>query len=280
LNKDHSQHEEDVSEGLEGGRVESRRGRGRRVDSRRGCGHRVESKRGVAAIAWNLEGEPAAGQQPREQRGRNEAVMGHTDRRRHGILIHLRLREPLCLGPPVLEPDLDLRLRQLQLIRKLCPLCDGQVGLLPVFPLESRQLGLGERRSLLAVSFMLAEGAAQRRQVARHQGDDGVSVAATAGTELLYQLVLKKGSHERSAAGDGTGSGGWRRHGGAAPIGRRRHTAGAEAIVAGGRGRYAETGSDVVTVIRGAVVVVNYKVVFLFRLLLALCGNKTLRAAL
>jgi hypothetical protein len=207
--------------------------------------------------------------------------MGHTDGRRHRILIHLRLREPLGLGPPVLEPDLDLRLRQLQLIRKLCPLRDGQIGLLAILPLQSRQLGLGERRPLLAVSFMLAEGAAQRRQMARHQGDDGVSVAAAAGTELLYQLVLEEGGHERSAAGgDGTGSAGRRRHGGAAPIGgRRRHTAGAEAIVAEGRGRYAETGSDVVTVLRGAVVVVN-KVVFIFHLLLAVCGNKTLRAAL
>jgi hypothetical protein len=260
LNKDHSQHEEDASEGLEGGRVESRRE--------------------VAATAWNLEGEPTAGQQPREQRGRNEAVMGHTDRRRHGILIHLRLRKPLGLGPPVLEPDLDLRLRQLQLIRELRPLRDREIGLFPVFALQSRQLGLGERRPLLAVSFMLAEGAAQRRQMAGHQGGDGVSVAAAAGTELLYQLVLEEGSHERSAGRDRTGSGGWRRHGGAAPIGgRRRHTAGAESIVAEGWGRYAETRSDVVTVLRGAVVVVN-KVVFIFRLLLAVCGKKTLRAAL
>ncbi len=80
------------------------------------------------------------------------------------LFIQLRFRKPLGLGPPILEPDLDLRLRQLQLIRKLCPLRDREIVLLAILPLESRQLSRRERRPRLPISFMLAQQQRRRRQ--------------------------------------------------------------------------------------------------------------------
>ncbi len=77
--------------------------------------------------------------------------------------VQLRLLQPLCLGPAVLEPDLDLRLAQLQLIGEVCPLRDGQVLLLLVLVLEGLQLLGGERCALLAVGLVLAKVAAERQ---------------------------------------------------------------------------------------------------------------------
>ncbi len=80
------------------------------------------------------------------------------------LFIQLRFRKPLGLGPPILEPDLDLRLRQLQLIRKFCPLRDREIVLLAIFALESRQLSRSERRPRLPISSMLAQQQRRRRQ--------------------------------------------------------------------------------------------------------------------
>ncbi len=80
------------------------------------------------------------------------------------LFIQLRFREPLGLGPPILEPDLNLCLRQLQLIRKLRPLRDREIVLLAIFALQSRQLSRRERRARLPISFMLAQQQRRRRQ--------------------------------------------------------------------------------------------------------------------
>ena len=69
----------------------------------------------------------------------------------------LSLRDPLLLGAPVLEPDLDLGVGQLQLGRELRALGDGEVGLGLVLPLEAVQLLGGEGGPRLAVSAVLAE---------------------------------------------------------------------------------------------------------------------------
>ena len=69
----------------------------------------------------------------------------------------LSLRDPLLLGAPVLEPDLDLGVGQLQLGRELRALGDGEVGLGLVLPLEAVQLLGSEGGPRLAVSAVLAE---------------------------------------------------------------------------------------------------------------------------
>ena len=57
----------------------------------------------------------------------------------------LSLCNPLLLGPPVLEPDLDLGVAQLELLGELCPLGDGEVALGFVLGLQQLQLLAGER---------------------------------------------------------------------------------------------------------------------------------------
>ena len=162
-----------------------------------------------------LVGEATSGQEAGQQRRRYEAVMvviSGRGGRHHAALIHLGLGQPLGLGAPVLEPDLDLGLAQLQLIRKLRPLRDGEVGLLPVLPLQSTQLGRRERRPRLPVRPMLPQGAFKRGQ--RQLSMWGGSVATAAAAQLLNQLILKEGRHER-------GHHQARRHGGTV-VGRRR----------------------------------------------------------
>ena len=64
-----------------------------------------------------LEGHAAAGQQPREQRGRDQGDAPGCGLQR--ALVSLRLLQPLRLRPPVLEPDLDLGVGQAQGLREL-----------------------------------------------------------------------------------------------------------------------------------------------------------------
>ena len=60
---------------------------------------------------------------------------------------------PLPFRPPILEPDLDLGLRQLELLGQLHPLRDGQVLVLLKLRLQGLDLGGGESSAgtLLAV---------------------------------------------------------------------------------------------------------------------------------
>jgi len=58
----------------------------------------------------------------------------------------------LPLGPPVLEPDLDLRLGEAERERETETLTDGQVASQPELALERRQLVVAERRSCPATA--------------------------------------------------------------------------------------------------------------------------------
>ena len=85
---------------------------------------------------WSLETEvdTAAGQEPGEEGGRDE---GHVPG--GGLqagLIGLRLLQPLGLGSPVLEPDLDLSVSQLEAVCELCSLRDREVALLYILLLQ------------------------------------------------------------------------------------------------------------------------------------------------
>ena len=73
--------------------------------------------------------------------------------------VHLRLRNSLRLCSPVLEPNLDLRLRDVEAGCELGPLGDAEVGLLLVLLLQPPQLLGGERGARLSVRSVLSQGA-------------------------------------------------------------------------------------------------------------------------
>ena len=66
----------------------------------------------------------------------------------------LCLGASLCLGSPVLKPDLDLGVSQFELLSHLEPLLHAEVGLLLVLGLQLAQLLRGEWCPWLPVSFM------------------------------------------------------------------------------------------------------------------------------
>ena len=105
-------------------------------------------------------GEVEAVQGARQQR-RGDAEGSRKHRRRGKTQpLQFGLLEPLGLGPPVLEPDLDLCLGELELGGELGPLGDGQVLLLPELLLQAVQLLGRERRSRLPVRLVLPQRAA------------------------------------------------------------------------------------------------------------------------
>ena len=83
----------------------------------------------------------------------------HHRRRRKTDPLNFRLLDPLGLGPPVLEPDLDLGLGELELVGELCALRDGEVLLLPELLLQRVQLLGGEGGARLPVGLVLPQRA-------------------------------------------------------------------------------------------------------------------------
>jgi hypothetical protein len=77
--------------------------------------------------------------------------------------------KPFRLGPAVLEPDLDLRLRQLQLRRELGPLRDGQILLVLELLLQGRQLLGRERGPGLPVGLVFSKVTTKRAQLWLHR---------------------------------------------------------------------------------------------------------------
>ena len=71
-----------------------------------------------------------------------------------GVLVNLRLLQPLGFCSSVLEPDLDLSLRDSKTGCELCSLCDCEITLRVVFLLQLAQLICGERCSWLAIRFV------------------------------------------------------------------------------------------------------------------------------
>ena len=94
-----------------------------------------------------------------QRRGDAEGSRKH---RRRGKTQPLQfgLLEPLGLGPPVLEPDLDLGLGELELGGELGPLGDRQVLLLPELLLQAVQLLGREGCPWLPVRLVLPQRAA------------------------------------------------------------------------------------------------------------------------
>lgn len=78
---------------------------------------------------------------------------------RYFEFLHLGLLEPLGFSSPVLEPDLDLGLRQRQGGGELGSFGNGQVLLLTKLPLQGKELRGGEGSAGLAVGFVFSQGA-------------------------------------------------------------------------------------------------------------------------
>lgn len=101
-------------------------------------------------------------------------------RRQHGLrchfeLLQLGLLQSLGLGPPILEPDFDLGLCEVEGAGELGSLGDGQVLLLAELALQSQQLGSGERGSGLPVRLVLPQGAGSGAQVSCKEGKGRLS---------------------------------------------------------------------------------------------------------
>lgn len=69
-------------------------------------------------------------------------------------LFQLGLLQSLGFGPPVLKPNFDLSLRQVERVGELGSLGDGEVLLLAKLALQRQQLGGSEGRTRFPVVFM------------------------------------------------------------------------------------------------------------------------------
>ena len=119
-------------------------------------------------VLLEVELKTPAGENSRDEGRRYDRVEG--GRRGEGRGVHLRLCDPLRLRPPVLEPDLDLRLRDVQAGCELRPLGDAEVGLLLVLLLQLAQLLGGERSPWLPVRSVLPQGALEGEEGGRWGG--------------------------------------------------------------------------------------------------------------
>ena len=136
-------------------------------------------------VLLEVELKTPAGENPGDEGRRYDRVEG--GRRGKGRGVHLRLCDPLRLRPPVLEPDLDLRLRDVQAGCELRPLGDAEVGLGQVLLLQPVQLLVGERGPRLPVRPVLPQGALERQ--VGHGGEGG-----SGGERLRWRKVAWRGS--------------------------------------------------------------------------------------
>ena len=72
------------------------------------------------------------------------------------LMVHVRLLDPLVLGAPVLEPDLDLRLGQVERLGELEAARPRDVLVALVLQLQPQRLVRGERRPLPPLAGVLA----------------------------------------------------------------------------------------------------------------------------
>jgi len=70
-------------------------------------------------------------------------------------LFQLSLLQSFGFGSPVLKPNFDLSLRQVERVGELCSLGDGEVLLLAKLALKRQQLRGSERRARFPVVFVL-----------------------------------------------------------------------------------------------------------------------------
>ena len=90
----------------------------------RGAGKGGTEGVGVGELVENVK-------RPGQQRRRDAKGTRHERRGRKANPLNLGLLDALGLGAPILEPDLDLGLGELELVGELGSLGDGEVLLLP-----------------------------------------------------------------------------------------------------------------------------------------------------
>lgn len=83
--------------------------------------------------------------------------IGEGESQTSGSTFCLSLSESLLLRSPVLKPDLDLGLSELEVLCKFSPLGHREVLLLTKFSLESYQLCAGEGSPWLSVFLLFLE---------------------------------------------------------------------------------------------------------------------------
>ena len=108
------------------------------------------------------KGEASASQNPRDQGGRDEGQVLPGVLK--GGLVNLGLRDPLGLGPSVLEPDLHLGLGQIKLSSEVRSLGDGEVALLVEFLFQLVELLVGEGSPGLPVRLVFPQSALERER--------------------------------------------------------------------------------------------------------------------
>ena len=107
----------------------------------------------------HIEVHPPARQEAGDEGGRDERHV--PGRGLQAGLVSLRLLQSLGLGPPVLEPDLDLGVGQLEAVGELGPLGDGEVALLNILLLQLGELLVGEGSPGLPVRLVFPQSALQ-----------------------------------------------------------------------------------------------------------------------
>ena len=115
------------------------------------------------ATELHVEVHPPACQQTRDEGRRDERARHAAGGGLQAGLVGLGLLQPLGLGPPVLEPDLDLGVAQLEAVRELGPLGDGEVALLQVLLLQLGQLLVGEGSPGLPVRLVFPQSTLERQ---------------------------------------------------------------------------------------------------------------------
>ena len=83
--------------------------------------------------------------------------VGERESETSGSAFRLSLSESLLFRTPVLEPDFDLGLGELEVLCKLRPLGNRQVLLLAKLPLEGYELRAGEGSSGLSILLLFLE---------------------------------------------------------------------------------------------------------------------------
>lgn len=133
--------------------------------------HAVSDVRRVQSHGGNRQRVPLERVRPRVRAGdvRAQRKGNPESRGQHGLGCHFQflelcLLQPLGFGPPVLKPDFDLGLRQVEGAGELRALGDGEVLLLAELPLQGQQLGRGEGGPGLSVRLVLAQGTGRRTQ--------------------------------------------------------------------------------------------------------------------
>lgn len=110
------------------------------------------------------------------------------------------LLQALGFGSPVLKPDFNLRLRQIERTGELCALCDRKVLLLAELSLQGEQLGRREGRPGLSVRLVFSQRTGRRTQPSwkktkRFNSNDLLHITMRNPHKNIYQVKSLSKTH-------------------------------------------------------------------------------------